>query len=174
MKRLALAGGLTIAAAIAGAQVPAPTAEHEPLLTLAGDWTGGGPFLGGVVKGGLMCERFAGGFHVVCRARYDFTKEGAVRPYEEIALVGYSPEEKAYVWQGVNSFGWTPVGTIRGRRDPDGWTWAQETRENGQAVSYRWVFVQSQDRLAIKGTSTAAGAAPFVFADLLYTRPSPR
>lgn len=48
------------------------------------------------------------------------------------------------------------------------------TRKNGQAVSYRWVFVQSQDRLAIKSTSTAAGAAPVVFADVVCARPSPR
>ena len=174
MKSLGLAGGLILAATTATAQPPAPAAEHEPLLTLVGEWSGGGSFLGGTVKGELKCERFTGGFHVVCRARYDFTKEGAGKPYEEIALIGYSPGEKAYVWQGVNSFGWTPVGTIRGRREPDGWTWTQETRENGQAVSYRWVFVQSQDRLAIKGTSTAVGAAPVVFADVVYTRPSPR
>ena len=174
MRSLALATSLIFVAALAAAQTPAPTAEHDQLLTLVGDWTGGGPFLGGAVKGELKCEKYAGGFHVVCRARYDFTKEGAVQPYEEIALVGYSAEEKAYVWQGVNSFGWTPVGTIRGRREPDGWTWTQETRENGQDVSYRWVFVQSQDRLAIKGTSTAVGAAPVVFADLVYTRPSAR
>ena len=79
-----------------------------------------------------------------------------------------------YVWQGANSQGWTPLGSVRGQREPNGWTWTRETRERGQKVSYRWAIVESKDKFTIKATVAREGGAPEVFIDSVYTRSGPR
>ena len=79
MKRLALVASLMVVVAPAAAQAPVPTAEHEQLTVLVGAWKMAGTFLGGTVSGALTCERFPGGFHVVCRGRYDLAKDGSTR-----------------------------------------------------------------------------------------------
>lgn len=170
MKRLALVAILLVAVAPAAAQAPVPTAEHEQLTVLVGAWKMAGTFLGGTVSGELTCDRFPGGFHVVCRGRYDLAKDGSSRTYDEIGIWGYDPEERAYSWQGANSLGWTPLGGIRGRRDPNGWTWTHETREAGKPVTYRWVFLETTGRISVKGETSTAAGAPEVFVDSVLTR----
>jgi hypothetical protein len=165
-----MAAGLTLSAALAAAQVPGPTAEHEQLMTFVGDWTATGMSFGAAIRGEFHCERFPGGYHVVCRGLYDLTKEGKTEVYHGLDVFGYSPEEKVYVWQGANSQGWTPLGSVRGQREPNGWTWTRETREGGRKVFYRWAIVESKDTFTIKATAAREGGAPEVMIDSVYTR----
>ena len=171
MKCFILTTGILLAMATsAEPQAPAVTPEHEQLLTLVGAWKADGAFLGGTAKGELICDRFLGGFHVVCRAHYELTKDGATRPYEEIVIWGFHPEEQVYVWQGANSLGWTPLGGVRGKREPNGWSWTHEAKETGKAVMYRWAFLEAKDRFTVKGESAPAGGAWQPFVDCAFTR----
>lgn len=144
MKRLfnLLAAFTVVSAAdlqFAAAQAPRPSPEHARLGYFVGKWTSEGEMKPGPMgPGGKMttsdtCEWFEGRFSVVCRSE-GTTPMGATK---NIGILGYSTEEKAYTYYGVDNSNMTmasvPRGTVRG----DTWTYTDESMMGGKNVKSR-------------------------------------
>jgi hypothetical protein len=141
--RLAIALVLSLAGVqIAAAQAPPapkPGPEHQRLAYFVGTWTTEGSMQPGPMgPGGKMtstdtCEWFEGKFAVVCRS----AGKSATGPSKEIALMSYSPQEKAYTYYSTNNSGMTmttvPKGTVTG----DTWTYNDEMAMGDQKMKMR-------------------------------------
>jgi Protein of unknown function (DUF1579) len=116
-----------------------PGPEHERLGYFVGKWTTEGEMKpgpmgpGGKLTSSDTCEWFEGGFAVVCRG------EGTtpMGPNKSLGILGYSTEEKAYTYYGVDnsmmSMTSVPHGTLTG----DTWTYTDESQMGGQKVKSR-------------------------------------
>lgn len=136
MKRtLAFASVLVLSlVAAARAQAPAgppkPGPEHKKLEYFAGKWTMEGdlkpsPFgPGGKVTATDNCEWFAGGFHIICRSE----GKGPAGDMKSLALLGYSGEEKAYTYYGIDNMG-MGSGT---QTTPNAYTFKWEISQDGK------------------------------------------
>ena len=137
-----LAAFLVVSAAgpqFAAAQATKPTPEHARLGYFVGKWNAEGDVKPGPMgPGGKMrtsdtCEWFEGRFSVICRS------EGTspAGPTKSIGILGYSAEEKAYTYYGVDNSNMTmssvPRGTVRG----DTWTYTDEGTMGGQKYKSR-------------------------------------
>ncbi len=129
------AAGLQFAAA----QAPKPSPEHARLGYFVGKWNAEGEVKPGPMgPGGKMstsdtCEWFEGRFSVICRS------EGTspAGPNKSLGILGYSAEEKAYTYYGVDNSNMTmssvPRGTLRG----DTWIYTDEGTMGGQKFKSR-------------------------------------
>jgi hypothetical protein len=154
--RLALAFGIALtcaaaAAAQAPAGPPAPGPEHKKLDYFVGKWTTESelkpsPFgPGGKMTGRDSCEWFAGGFHLVCRAE----GKGPMGEVKGLSLLGYSGEEKAYTYMGIDNMGMGS--TARGTLAGGVWTWNGEDKMGGKVIKSRYVITQqSKDAYTFK------------------------
>jgi hypothetical protein len=117
-------------------QAPKPGPEHQRLGYFVGRWTGEGEMKpgpmgpGGKITSDDNCEWFEGGFSVVCRSE----GKSPMGPMKSIGILGYSPEEKVYVYYGIDNSNMVmasvPHGTVQG----DTWTYTDENMMGGQKV----------------------------------------
>ena len=118
---------------------PKPGPEHKRLGFFVGTWNGTGemkpgPFgPGGKIASTDRCEWFEGGFAVVCRSE----GKGPTGPMKGIGILGYSIEEKAYTYYGVDNtsmiMSTVPKGTVSGKT----WTYTDESTAGGETIKSR-------------------------------------
>jgi hypothetical protein len=139
---LALALGTASGAAAEESKVPPPGPEHARLGFFVGKWKGAGvmnenPFMpGGKFTSSETCEWFPGRYAVVCRA----TGTGPMGPTQSLGIMTYSPEEKVYLYWGVDNTPMAMATVPRGAVDGDVWTYLDESRMGGQTVKSRYVL----------------------------------
>ena len=123
-------------------QKPGP--EHQRLGFFVGKWKVEGEMKpgpmgpGGKITGTDNCEWFEGKFTVICRSE----SQGPSGASKSIGLLGYSLDEKAYTYYGVDnspmSMASVPHGTVQG----DTWTYNDEAKMGGKMVKSRYVIKQ--------------------------------
>lgn len=126
-------------------KAPKPGPEQERLGFFVGKWKTAGsiqesPFMpGGKFSEKATCEWFAGKFSVVCRGK----GQGPMGPSESMGIMGWSGEEKVYVFYGVENspMAWTTV--PKGTWADGTWTYEDESRMGGQMVKSRYVIKQA-------------------------------
>src|SRR5213594_4845982 len=100
---LVLSSGLALAQA--PGEKPKPGPEHKKLAYFVGKWTTDAetkpnPFMpGGQMTGQDTCDWFEGGFAVLCRSE----GKGPMGPTKALGILGYSTEEKAYTYYGLDN-----------------------------------------------------------------------
>lgn len=125
-------------------KAPKPGPEVERLGFFVGKWKTSGemketPFWpAGKYSEKATCEWFAGKYSVVCKIK----GKGPMGPMEGLGIMGYSTEEKAYVYYGVDNspMAWTSV--PRGTFADGVWTYDDESRMGGKMVKSRYVMKQ--------------------------------
>lgn len=120
-------------------QAPKPGPEHKKLGYFVGEWK-----VEGEIKPGMMgpggkvtstdkCDWFEGGFSVVCNT----AGTSPMGPTKGIGILGYSTEDKAYTYTGVDNspmaFTTVPHGTVQG----DTWLYTDESTMGGQKMKTR-------------------------------------
>lgn len=118
---------------------PKPGPEHQRLSYFVGNWTTEGEMkpsemgAGGKISSTDKCDWFAGRFAVVCHS----DGKSPMGPTKSLGILGYSAEEKAYTYSGVDNSGMTmttvPHGTVQG----DTWTYNDESMMGGAKVKSR-------------------------------------
>ena len=99
-----------------------------------GDWKSDGelkanPFMpAGKYSSDDECKWFEGGFAVVCESE---GKNPAGAPTKSIGIIGYSGEEKAYTYYGVDNSGMVPTTVAKGTVQGDAWTFTDESKFGG-------------------------------------------
>jgi hypothetical protein len=126
-------------AAAQGAPPQKPGPEHQRLGFFVGRWKAEGEVQpgpmgpGGKFTGTDTCEWFEGRFTVICRSE----GQGPSGPSKSIGILGYSPEDKAYTYYGVDNssmvMSTVPKGTVQGKT----WTYTDESTMGGQKVKSR-------------------------------------
>jgi hypothetical protein len=172
MKRtgMILAAALLLAP-VATAQMgpPKPGLELKKLDVFVGTWTLDGNMKpgpmgpGGAISENEKCEWMDGGFYLVCNSEYKSTIGSGVG----LAVMGYSPDDKAYTYREFNSFG--EFEDSKGSVDGTTWTWIADEKMGGMtmkgrftmkiisATSYTFMFEMSQD--GTKWTTVMDGKA---------------
>ena len=123
---------------------PKPGPEHQKLAYFVGRWVGEGtlnasPFgPGGKVSSKEDCEWFEGNFAVVCKSQ----GTGPTGPVKSLGIMSYSPEEKVYVYYGLESSGMTMTTVARGTVSGDTWTYSDESTMGGKKIKSRYVLTQ--------------------------------
>ena len=165
MKRAMLALlGLTVITAVVLAQTPAappkPAPEVKNLTYFVGKWSvesdiKPGPLgPGGKYTGTESWEPFTGGFHFVGKSEGKGPK-GEVKAH---VVMGYDSDAKGYVYQGIDSTGWT--GSGKGSLSGDTWTWWSEAKVEGKPMKMRTVIKQvSPDAYTWKFEASPDGQA---------------
>jgi hypothetical protein len=131
-----------IAFAQAPAAAPKPTPEHQKLGYYVGKWTAEGetkpsPFApAGKFTSNDSCEWFEGGFSVVCRSE----GKGPMGPTKGIGIMGYSTDEKAYTYYGVDNSPMTMASVPRGTVQGDTWVYDDEAKMGGKKVKSRYTM----------------------------------
>ncbi len=131
------AAGVEAATAQAGQPTRGP--EHKRLGFFVGTWTTEGELKpgpmgpGGKFTGVDTCEWFEGGFSVICRS------EGRMPsgPSKSLGILGYSAEEKAYTYYGVDNTAMTMVSVPRGTLKGNTWTYTDEGAMGGESFKTR-------------------------------------
>lgn len=123
-------------------KAPRPGPEHERLGWFVGKWRSEGtvaenPFMpSGKVTASDTCEWFEGRFAVVCRSQ----GKGPMGPTRGLGIMGYSTEEKAYIYYGVENgpmaMTTVPKGTVEG----DTWTYHDESKVGDKVVKSRYTI----------------------------------
>ena len=130
---------------VATAQQPKPGPELEKLNYYVGTWKGegetkGGPFgPAGKLSSSISCEKFAGGFQVVCRGE----ERGPTGKRTFLNILAYDEKAKAYTEYGISSFGeseYTTGGSIVGNKR----TFVKDldTGVQGKRIKLRYTEVQ--------------------------------
>jgi hypothetical protein len=145
LKAILTLAAVTSAAAPAAAQAaPKPGPEQQRLGYFVGRWKAEGEIKaspmgpGGKMSSTDNCEWFEGQFSVVCRSE----GQGPGGPMKSVGILGYSAEDKAYTYYGVDNTGMTmstvPKGTVSGKT----WTYTDESTMGGQKVKSRVTLVE--------------------------------
>jgi hypothetical protein len=136
---LALSGTALAADETAGSK---PTPEHEKLGYFVGKWTMEGELKetpmgpGGKLTAKDNCEWFEGKFAVVCHT----TGTSPMGSTKGIGILGYSPEEKAYSYYGLDNSGQVQMTVPRGSRDGEVWTFTDESKMGGKMIKSRYII----------------------------------
>ncbi len=118
---------------------PKPTEAHQRLAYFVGKWANEGELKpgpmgpGGKISSTDTCEWFEGRFAVVCR--YDGKTPAG--PMKGMALIGYSPEAKAYTYYAIDNSGMTMTTVPRGTVQGDTWTYHDESEMGGVKIKSR-------------------------------------
>jgi hypothetical protein len=121
------------------ASAPKPGPEHKRLGYFVGTWTTEGKMHpsemgpGGKTTSVDRCTWFEGGFAVVCNSE----GKSPLGPSKSIGILGYSPEEKVYIYSGVDSSGMAMTSVPRGTIKGDTWTYTDETMMGGKKMKSR-------------------------------------
>ncbi len=135
---LILTSGLALAQA--PAEKPKPGPEHKRLGYFVGKWSTDGetkpnPFMpGGKMATKDTCEWFEGGFAVLCRSE----GKGPMGPTKSIGIMGYSAEEKAYTYYGLDNGPMAMVTVPRGTVQDGTWVYNDEAKMGGKTVKSRY------------------------------------
>lgn len=116
-----------------------PGPEHEKLGYFVGKWK-----TEGSVKAGPMgpagktssiddCQWFEGKFSVLCH--YEGTTPNG--PSKSIGILGYSIEDKAYTYYGVDNSAMAMASVPKGHLQGDTWTYTDESTVNGKPTKSR-------------------------------------
>jgi hypothetical protein len=150
MKTTQLAAAVALSLLLAPAalaeapKAPKPGPEHERLGYFVGTWKSEGtvpenPFMpAGKVSATGSCEWFEGKFAVVCRTQ----GKGPMGPTRGLGIMGYSAEEKAYVYYGLENNPMTMTTVPRGTVEGDTWTYSDESKMGDKVVKSRYVIKQ--------------------------------
>jgi hypothetical protein len=148
--RLAVPGMLALLAAApalgAEGQAPRPGPEHQRLAYFVGKWkaegtTAANPFMpAGKFTSADTCEWFGGKFAVVCRS----SGKAPTGPTKGLAIMSYSPEEKVYLYYGLDNSPMAMATVPRGTVEGDVWTYTDESKMGGQMVKSRYVITASK------------------------------
>lgn len=167
--------GLAVAAAAAQTQekkmeMPKPGPEQKKLDYFVGTWKTEGEIKENpMMPAGKMtstdnCEWFSGGFNVVCH----YAGYSSMGASHGLGILGYSSEQKAYTYYGVDSMGFAAMskGTVNGST----WTYTNEEKMGDKTVhgrysinevsptSYTYKYETSEDgqkwSLVMEGKST--------------------
>ena len=130
------------AAAAQEQQAPKPGPEHQKLAFFVGKWKAEGEVKPGPMgPGGKMnttdtCEWFEGHYSVICRS------EGTtpMGPSKSIGILGYSTEDRAYTYYGVDNSGMTMSSIPKGTRQGNTWTYNDEGTMGGQKYKSRVII----------------------------------
>ena len=153
LTRLAgLAICLVLASGAGLAQVPAekpqPGPEHKRLGYFVGKWTTEGetkpnPFMpGGKMLNHDTCEWFDGGFAVVCRSE----GKGPMGPTKTIGIMGYSAEEKVYLYYGLDNSPMAMATVPRGTLNGGIWVYNDEAKMGGNSMKSRFTIKEISPR----------------------------
>jgi Protein of unknown function (DUF1579) len=118
---------------------PKPGPEHQRLGYFVGKWTTEGDMKespmgpGGKVTSTDTCEWFEGRFAVICHS----DGKSPMGPTKSIGILGYSTEEKAYTYYGVDNSNMTMASVPRGTLQGDTWTYTDEATMGGKKVKTR-------------------------------------
>lgn len=129
-------------------KAPKPGPEHQRLGFFVGKWktegaTNENPFMpAGKMTSTDTCEWFEGKFAVVCRTR----GKGPMGPTRGLGLMGYSSEEKVYLYYGVENSPMAMTTVPRGTVEGGVWTYSDESKMGGQTVKSRYVIKQLDER----------------------------
>jgi Protein of unknown function (DUF1579) len=129
-------------------KLPAPGPETQKLAYFVGTWKTEGmvsenPFMpGGKMSSTDTCEWFDGKFAVVCKTR----GQGPMGPSRGLGIMNWSPEEKVYLYFGVDNTPMAMSTVPRGTVDGDVWTYSDESRMNGKLVKSRYVMTRIDQR----------------------------
>jgi Protein of unknown function (DUF1579) len=149
---LAIATLTVTAAPIAGAQAGPPQKpgpEHQRLAFFVGRWKAEGEIKpgpmgpGGKFTGMDTCEWFEGRFSVICRSE----GQGPTGPSKSIGILGYSVENKAYTYYGIDNSAMTMSSVPKGQVQGKTWTYTDESTMGGQPVKSR-VTIQEESPTA--------------------------
>jgi len=88
------------------------------------------------MSGNDVCEWFDGGFAVVCRTE----GKGPMGPTKSLGIMGYSTEEKAYTYYGLDNGPMTMATVPRGTVQAGTWTYTDESMMGGKKVKSRYVM----------------------------------
>lgn len=119
-----------------------PTPEHARLGYYVGQWrtegeTKASPFgPGGKVTSEDDCRWFEGQFAVVCTGQ----GRGPMGPSKTLGVLGYSAEEKAYTYYGLDNSRMTMTSIPRGTVSGDTGTYEDEGRMGGETFGSRFVI----------------------------------
>ncbi len=125
-------------------KAPKPGPEYARLGYFVGKWKTTGtvkesPFMpGGKFTEKATCEWFAGKFSVVCKG----SGQGPMGPSVTLGIMGWSSEEKAYVFYGVENSPMAWASVPKGTWADGTWTYEDESRMGGQMVKSRYVMKQ--------------------------------
>ena len=169
--------GFAVAAAVAQTQekkteMPKPGPEQKKLAYFVGSWKTEGEIKENpMMPAGKMtstdnCEWFPGGFFVVCHTT-GYSPMGASRG---LGILGYSNEQKAYTYYGVDSLGFGEMS--KGTVEASTWTYTSDEKMGDKIVhgrysmnelsptSYTFKYETSEDgqkwSLVMEGKSTKA------------------
>jgi hypothetical protein len=124
-------------------QKPGP--EHQRLGFFVGKWKVEGEMKpgpmgpGGKITGSDNCEWFEGKFTVICRSE----GQGPSGASKSIGILGYSLDEKAYTYYGVDNTSMGMATVPKGHVEGKTWTYTDESTMGGQKVRSR-VTIQEE------------------------------
>jgi hypothetical protein len=155
---------------------PKPGPEVKKLAYFVGTWnTEGEVKPNPMMPAGKMtstddCKWYPGGFFVVCNSKGN----GPMGAVHSMGLLGYSTEDKAYTYSGIDSTGYAGHGT--GSTDGRSWTYTSEDKMGGKVFhgrytmselssdSYSFKYEMSEDgktwNTVMEGKSTKAAPKP--------------
>jgi hypothetical protein len=140
---LVLSSGLALAQS--AGEKPKPGPEHKKLGYFVGTWTMDGetkpnPFMpGGKLASRDTCEWFEGGFAVLCRSE----GKGPMGPTKGLGVLGYSMEEKAYTYYGIDNSPMAMATVPRGTTQGGTWVYNDEARMGGTTVKSRYTIKET-------------------------------
>lgn len=139
---LVVCSGIAAAQAPAGAPMPGP--EHKRLSYFVGKWTSEGevkanPFMpAGKMTSADTCEWFEGNFAVVCK--YEGTSP--MGPTKGLGIMGYSAEEKAYTYYGLDNSPMVMSSVPRGTLQGSTWVYQDESKMGGKMLKSRYSITE--------------------------------
>lgn len=119
---------------------PKPGPEVKKLEVFVGNWAGEGEMKpgpwgpGGKVTSESECSWFEGGWQLVCRE----SGKGDMGTMKSQYVLGWSPEDKVYKYQGFDSTGW--MGTATGTVSGNTWSWTGEDKMGGKLIKSRYTI----------------------------------
>src|SRR5437867_242130 len=115
---------------------PTPGPEHKKLGYFVGDWSTEGEMKAnslapaGKYSTSDHCKWFEGNFALVCQSE----GKSPAGPTKAHYVLGYSTEEKIYVYYGIDNSAMVPTTVAKGSVQRGTWTYTHESRMSGQVA----------------------------------------